>query len=192
MEISEQEQCRACGGRLTPDAAWCGQCFAPATAVSTPVGRAQPLGTGAPVEPRRSSRWRGTTTTFGPWVKVPVTVIVLLAALWGPVTSVLDAPAPTQASSQPSAALAQVATAVGGGLPVSPQGAAVIAKVSGAVSSGVHSVSLASAVMSWAIHLLLAGVFLYFLWKPGYLTRAVPGRRVTGTAFRAGPPSPGR
>lgn len=48
------------------------------------------------------------------------------------------------------------------------QSTAVVTKVSAAVGSGMHSVSLASAFMSWAVHLLLAGAFLYFLWKPGY------------------------
>jgi len=167
VEVTEQERCTACGSRLSVNAAWCGQCFAPVEAAPMHVRRpAHPAGT-VPAAGRTHTRWRGTTTTFGPLVKLPVTVLVLLAALWGPVTGLVAAPA-APAPSAPSPATSQVTTAIGAGLLPTGQSTAVVTKVSAAVGSGMHSVSLASAFMSWAVHLLLAGAFLYFLWKPGY------------------------
>ena len=66
--------CSSCGAGLAPAAAWCGQCF-------TPVGG--PALPPAPVAAQQQhlptySRWRKTTTTFGPVGRVLWTVLVVL------------------------------------------------------------------------------------------------------------------
>ena len=68
--------CEHCGARLVDDATWCGQCL-------EPVGPASE----APLQRRvfqrehlpkaEYSRWRGGPTSFGPAVKIAITVFVL-------------------------------------------------------------------------------------------------------------------
>ena len=66
--------CSSCGASLRTGTSWCGQCFAPVGAPALPP---------VPVADRQQhlptyTRWRKTTTTFGPVGRVAWTVAVLL------------------------------------------------------------------------------------------------------------------
>jgi hypothetical protein len=70
--------CGSCGAAMRPDASYCGQCYGtlPASGAVTTVGRApvqQPL----PTQPTYT-RWRKTTTSFGPVGRLLWTFAMLL------------------------------------------------------------------------------------------------------------------
>jgi hypothetical protein len=77
------DACRSCGARLTPEAEWCWQCYAPLRKVAptAPLAEAPwagPLVRGLdrdpdPLPEARYSRWTASPTTFGPVVKVSIT-----------------------------------------------------------------------------------------------------------------------
>ena len=82
------DRCGSCGAAVTADAAWCGQCYAPARAaarsvmdpVETAADRTSAPTPTAPVAARHS-RWRGGPTTFGPVGRLVMTLLMLVP-LW--------------------------------------------------------------------------------------------------------------
>jgi hypothetical protein len=75
--------CPSCGAALRSGTSWCGQCFAPVAAgVAAAAPSARPVVEQELPAYRTYSRWRKTTTTFGPVGRVLWTLgVVLLMAL---------------------------------------------------------------------------------------------------------------
>jgi hypothetical protein len=77
------DACPSCGARITAEATWCGQCFAPVDRSTTGrPGARRPL-------PKQEfhqatySRWRGGETSFGPVGRIVMTIGVLLGLVIG-------------------------------------------------------------------------------------------------------------
>jgi hypothetical protein len=83
------EQCHACGASLTSHTEWCGQCYAPrgraSTVPTTAVlgGPTRHLPPPRPLPPQvRRTRWRKTTTTFGPVGRMLATIALVVPFLF--------------------------------------------------------------------------------------------------------------
>jgi hypothetical protein len=81
------DRCATCGAALAVGVSWCGQCYSPAAvAKASPPepGSLQPPGwrpllADVPVETAaRTTRWRKTTTTFGPVGRVLCTLFLVV------------------------------------------------------------------------------------------------------------------
>lgn len=83
-------KCANCGARLAENAGWCGQCFAPVTTESPPEPEASPVpdageprifahpdSTRPPLHPEWS-RWKKSSTTFGPFGRIVASLALLL------------------------------------------------------------------------------------------------------------------
>jgi anti-sigma factor RsiW len=88
------EACYACGASVSADSEWCGQCYAPrGRASSAPTGimaptRHVPAPATLPPQVIRT-RWRKTTTTFGPVGRVLATVGLVVPFLFFVVAGIL-------------------------------------------------------------------------------------------------------
>ena|SRR5438128_2003372 len=83
------ERCDRCGALLTADLNWCGQCYAPVTrrpqaepaeasyAWAGPLARIPEVDPD-PVPAPRYSRWKSGPTTYGPVLKVVITLVMAL------------------------------------------------------------------------------------------------------------------
>ena len=94
--------CEHCGARLVDDATWCGQCLEPVAPATEPVTGLRVYGT-EQFPKAEYSRWRGGATSFGPAVKIAITVFVLSMGpiggmtqlqamwfiMWGPVSALI-------------------------------------------------------------------------------------------------------
>jgi hypothetical protein len=82
------DRCGSCGAALPADATWCGQCFTATAPASSGVGGVVTTAPGlltrpipapsALAAPVRRTRWRKTSTTFGPVGRVLATLGVLV------------------------------------------------------------------------------------------------------------------
>lgn len=84
------DTCSNCGATLSPDLEWCGRCYAPVRRQAPSDAGARPVApwvTSRPApEPshvQEYSRWRGSSTSFGPAGRVMLTVLVVIAAVLG-------------------------------------------------------------------------------------------------------------
>ena len=95
------ETCPNCNARVTADAGWCGQCFAPidrSPSAGIPGRQAAPGASGALAASRPSmrvpiqrepgheatySRWRGGATSFGPVGRIGFTILTLFGLAIG-------------------------------------------------------------------------------------------------------------
>lgn len=76
------DNCNACGARISPGLTWCGRCYTPVLRVivgPTVPGRAGPHRRPEIQPPREPvySHWRGSPTTFGPFAKLAITIVLL-------------------------------------------------------------------------------------------------------------------
>jgi len=78
--------CEHCGARLPDDATWCGQCLEPVKPPAETATHRRVLEPEQHAEPEYS-RWRGGPASFGPVVKIAITVFVLAL---GPIGGMLE------------------------------------------------------------------------------------------------------
>lgn len=69
--------CRSCGAELAPDVRRCTRCYAPVTEFAARE-RLHDGHVGTPSHEHRSSRWRRTPTTFGPFGRLAITGLLVL------------------------------------------------------------------------------------------------------------------
>ncbi len=95
--------CEHCGARLVDDAAWCGQCLAPVAPPEVSVTTQRRIHEVDHLPKAEYSRWRGGPTSFGPVVKIAITVFVLAMGpiggiqqfrvmwliVWGPIAALV-------------------------------------------------------------------------------------------------------
>jgi hypothetical protein len=93
------EPCYACGASMSAETDWCGQCYAPrgraSSAPSSIMAPTRPVPVAATLPPQViKTRWRKTTTTFGPVGRVlatlglviPFVIFVVIGVLTGGLT----------------------------------------------------------------------------------------------------------
>jgi hypothetical protein len=83
-----------CGAGLAAGAAWCGQCFRPAGStgeVPAPAGGFRPAAASPlPMPASRTTRWRKTSTTFGPIGRLVASLALVVPFVFFVVTGFFD------------------------------------------------------------------------------------------------------
>jgi hypothetical protein len=78
--MTTSRTCQRCGADLPADIRWCGRCYEPIRELSPRSPIHDDDFVGSPIHERgdipRWTRWEATATTFGPWGRIGLTVLV--------------------------------------------------------------------------------------------------------------------